>query len=102
MSSRIINLTSLLVIREIEDILADYPAKHPYQVAFSTPYLRQKLIAYVLSHTRNRHIVIEDTEELSRDPDFINCSLEEQLRIETLIHKSIPHILQENLDLISS
>ena len=100
MSYKIVNLTFQLVTREVADILADYP-EYPYQAAFSIPYLRQKLIAYILNHIRNRYTVIEDTENFTKDPFFLADLLEDRERIETLIRGSIIMILQENADWIN-
>ncbi len=56
MSPELINLTLPVVIAEIENVLEDYP-EYPYQVAFSMPELRQRLLAHVLTHTPNRYTV---------------------------------------------
>jgi hypothetical protein len=97
MSYQIVNLTWLLVIKEIEDILAFYP-EYPYQVAFSIPYWRQKLIVYVLNHVRNKHIVVENIKELSEDPNLRHYLLEERLCIEDWIRSGIIDLIQSNPD----
>ncbi|OKH24908.1 hypothetical protein NIES593_06765 [Hydrococcus rivularis NIES-593] len=97
MSYQIVNLTLLFVIKEIEDILVYYP-EYPYQVAFSIPYWRQRLIAYVLNHVRNRHIVIENTKKLSEDPNLTSFPSDERLRIENWIRSGIILLLQDNPD----
>ncbi|MBW4639606.1 MAG: hypothetical protein KME05_15515 [Gloeocapsa sp. UFS-A4-WI-NPMV-4B04] len=47
MPHELINLTLPVVVAQIENILEDYP-ESPYQLAFSLPELRHKLIAHVL------------------------------------------------------
>lgn len=103
MSYQIVNLTFLLVIKTIEEVLTDYP-KYPYQIAFSIPYWRQHLIVYVLNQIPNRQAVIEDTSKNYEDSDYFNwlhCPLEEQLNIKELIHVGIINILQENPNWLS-
>ena len=93
MSETIINLTSLLVNRELQDFLAEYSLNHPYRIVFSLPYFRQRLIAKILSQMPNRHVVMNDTQNLENDSNYLLCSLEERLTIEVLIKKTIPDIL---------
>lgn len=100
MAYKLINLTLPLVIKQVQDILDDYP-EHPYQVAFSIYELRQKLIAHVLSQIPNIHTV-EGVQELPTDPKLLYpSSLEQRLYMETLIRGSILHLLRENADRIS-
>ena len=100
MSHKIVNLTLPIVIREIDDVLEEYPV-HPYQKAFAIDEVRKKLLAHVLSYIPNRYIVLDETQEPPKDDDFIYRSLEERVRIESLIRGSILHILRENADLVS-
>jgi len=104
MSPKIINIPLSGVLKEIEDTLEDY-GEYPYQAAFSIHELRQKLINHVLKEIPNcfpnRHTVIEDTEKLPKDSKFIYFSLEERVRLQTLIRGSIFHLLRENADWIS-
>jgi hypothetical protein len=97
MSHKLINLTLPIVIEEIENVLDEYP-EHPYQLAFSIDELRQKLIAHILSHVPNRYVV-QEVEELSSNPkSCYSFSVQERIRIETVVHGSILHILRENAD----
>ncbi len=96
MSHEIINLTLPITIQEIENVLEDYP-EHPYQVAFAIHELRQKLIAHVLSHIPNRYTV-EGTQLPPRNRQSLDSSLEQRVRLETLIRGGILHILRENAD----
>ncbi|NEP17653.1 MAG: hypothetical protein F6J97_12225 [Leptolyngbya sp. SIO4C1] len=93
MTSKIVNLTEKLALREITDILADCPSD-PYQAAFSIPYLRQLLLARVLSHVRNRYVVVQNPVEAFNDETSISYLLEEQLHIDNLIRLYIVDILK--------
>ena len=88
------------VIAEIESILEEYP-QHPYQVAFSMQELRKKLIAQVLSNLPNRYRVIKESKDSNKSLRPIKHSLEDRVRLETLIRGSIYHVLRENADWIS-
>jgi hypothetical protein len=100
MLPRIINLTLLLVIKEIEDILEDYP-EDPYQVAFSIPELRQKLILHVLNQLPSYYAILEEDQELPSNPKSLYSSLEEKVCMEILIRESIVELFRENADSIS-
>jgi hypothetical protein len=104
MSPKIIKIPLSEVLKEIEDTLEDY-GEYPYQAAFSIHELRQKLINHVLKEIPNcfpnRHTVIEDTQKIPRDSKFLYFSLEERVRLQTLIRGSIFHLLRENADWIS-
>ena len=97
--NKLINLTLLLVIYEIERLLKEYP-EQPYQVAFSSQELRQKLILGVLNQLPNYYIILEEDEELPTDPTCLYYSFEEQVLVEVLIRESIVHLLEENADYI--
>jgi len=88
------------VIKEIEYILEEYP-QHPYQVAFSMQELRKKLIAQVLNNLPNRYKVIKETKDSNGSLKSLKHSLEDRVRLETLIRGSIYHVLRENADWIS-
>lgn len=89
-----------LVIKEIESILEEYP-QHPYQAAFSMQELRKKLIAQVLNNLPNHYRVIKETKDSNSSLRPIKHSLEDRVRLETLIRGSIYHVLRENADWIS-
>lgn len=85
MSHGLFNLTLPVVVQEIEHVLNEYPEDH-YHLAFSIHELRQKLIAHVLSHVSNRYTV-EGAQELpSHSKTRRIDTLQERLRLETLIH----------------
>jgi hypothetical protein len=93
MSNTIVNLTISVVEAEAENVLRHYPA-YPYQQAFSTPVLRQKLIAYVLSRLPSLYAALEEQEDLVAE--HLHCPPEQQQQIETLIHRGIQYLLSEN------
>lgn len=97
MSHQIVNLTLPVVLREIENVLEDYP-EYPYQVAFAVEEFRQKLIAHVLSNVPNRYTVIDDSQKPSKDYEFLHRPIAERLQMENLIRGGILHILRENAD----
>jgi len=99
MTYELINLTLPFVTKQVQNILADYP-EHPYQVAFSTHELRQKLIAHVLSQIPNCYTV-EGVKEPPKDLMLYPSSLEQRLYMETLIRGSILHLLRENAGSVS-
>jgi site-specific recombinase XerD len=95
MFPKLINLTLMLVIQEIEDILKEYP-EHPYQVAFSNQELRQQLILRLLSQIPNYYALVEDAREVPEDPRCLYGSSEEKTIMEILIRQSIAHLLKQN------
>jgi hypothetical protein len=99
MLPKLINLTLLLVIYEIERLLKEYP-EQPYQVAFSSQELRQKLILHVLNQVPNYYTILDEDKELPTDPTGLYHSFEEQVFMEVLIRESIVHLLEENADYI--
>ena len=99
MANGLINLTFPAVIREIEDVLDDYP-EHPYQLAFSLPELRQKLIDHIFNHAPNGHP--EEKRQIAGNPiDRPSSLLQERLRLGMIVRGSILHILRENADWLS-
>jgi hypothetical protein len=96
----LINLTLPTVMQEIEDVLEEYP-ENPYHLAFSIHELRQKLIAYVLSHVPNRYAV-EGVEESTKHLNVRHAShLAERLKMEMIVRAGILNILRENADYLS-
>ncbi len=101
MSYELINLTLPVVVAKIEDVLEDYP-EHPYQIAFSLPELRQRLLAHVLTHTPNHYAVQGEKLTTLKDPKSLYpAPMHEQLRMENLIHGGILHLLRENAKWVS-
>ena len=98
MSHELINLTLPVVVAKIEDVLEDYP-EHPYQIAFSLPELRQRLLAHVLTHTPNCYAVQGEKLATPKYSKSLNpAPMQEQIRMENLIHGGILHLLRENAE----
>lgn len=97
MDQRIINLTLLLVMQEIEEILSDYP-ENPDQLMLASQQGQNKLINHVLSQIPNHYYtLLEDGEELPTDVRSLYSSVGERMQLEVIIHKSIFQIRQEHL-----
>jgi hypothetical protein len=101
MLEELINLTLPVVIKEIEDVLDEYP-EHPYQSAFAIPKLRQQLIAQVLSQVPNYYTIEGAQTPFNNSKVHHSSLLQEQLRMEMIIRGSILHILRENAAWLSS
>lgn len=94
MSEKIINLTCLLVIQEVKDILATYP-ETPYQDAFAQADLRNRLINQVLSQIPDQsYTILKASEQLPKNPRRFYSCIEERMMVEELIHQSIIALLQ--------
>ncbi|MGB3535023.1 MAG: hypothetical protein WBA13_16115 [Microcoleaceae cyanobacterium] len=96
MTDKKINLTALIVMKEIEDFLmaSDHPV---YQVFFSSLPLRNQLITRVLACIPHRYKVVKSLQALT--DNSLNCShtpLQERLLIEDLISQIISTIILES------
>ena len=101
MSPELINLTLPVVIAKIEKVLEDYP-ESPYQIAFSLPEMRQRLLAHVLTHIPNRYVVQGEKLTL-KEPKFLHPSpIQERVQMENLIHEGILYLLRESAKWIGS
>ena len=100
MSCQLINLTLPVVIAEIDNILEVYP-ESPYQIAFSLPEMRQRLVAHVLTYTPNRYVV-QGEKLILKSPKICQPSIQERVQMETLIHAGILHLLRENAEWIGN
>ncbi|MEG4347767.1 hypothetical protein QUB70_31485 [Microcoleus sp. A003_D6] len=100
MSFELINLTLPTVLREIGEVLDDYP-EHPYQSAFSIHEFRQKLIAHVLSQLPNHYTIAGEPAPARKLSAAHRSALAERMYRETVIRGSILHILRENADRLS-
>lgn len=96
MTSMIVNLTTKLVIKSVDNILLDCP-KNPYQKIFSIPHYRLLLVANVLSKVHNRYAVVQSDNSPDHFPERPLCS-EEQLKIETMILENVVQIVEDNPD----
>ncbi len=88
-----VNLTLVKVIREMENILAIYPAQTYKQVA-GNPDLQQKLVAYILNRLPNKYITIDDEQLAENLSQNISCSTWEQLEIEELVQQGIYYLIK--------
>lgn len=100
MSNKTNSVTLSRVTAEIEEILEDYP-KQPYQIAFSIPELRQKLIERVSNKMPSCYSSSQSVRESQEPSGSLHCSLEERVLMVTLIRGSIFQILRENAELVS-
>lgn len=95
MAYQVFNSTLPIVKTEIHEFLKEYKTDHPYQMALSIPYFRQKLIAKVLNNIPNNHILIDESSHFF--DDLICCLnlFHEKLLIYTQITKNIDNIVQD-------
>jgi hypothetical protein len=94
-----VDLTLSVVEAEAETLLGSYPY-YPYQKAFSTPTLRQKLIAYVLCRLPHLYSVIEDavTQAQGAIEEPLHCPPEQRQQVETLLHRGIQSLVNDLLN----
>ncbi len=97
MSFELINLTLPTVLREIGEVLDDYP-EHPYQSAFAIHEFRQKLIAHVLGQIPNHYTIAGEPAPVRKLGAPHRSPLAERMHRETVIRGGILHILRENAD----
>ena len=94
MAQTIVNLAVPLVTEKIAEILHTYPC-YPHQQAFTSPDLRQKLTAYVLSRMPALYLAIDEVEACAvRSPSSCYTATQHS-QIDRLIHQGIEHILQQ-------
>ena len=95
MAHGLINLTSTVVMQEIEDVLNQYP-EHPYQAVFSMPELRQKLIDHVYCYVSPHHDAGGKQNAITGNSIAHRSSfLQERLRLGMLIRGSMLHLLRQ-------
>jgi hypothetical protein len=92
MSSKLINVTALIVARNIEDVLAD--ASESSRQTFYIPYYQRKLVTLVLNKVRNHYITVkkDDSRQLI---EILRYVLKEQTAIDRLIRESLLKVLEE-------
>jgi hypothetical protein len=95
MSKSITNLTTPLVVSEIEQVLGSYP-HHPYQQAFANPDSRQELVAYVLTRVHNVFAVVDEGKTIASDVEALPDLAEIQPQLASFIHQGIHDILQQH------
>ncbi len=92
MAQTIVNLTLPVVTEKITRVLEAYP-RRPYQEAFDSSDLRQKLTAYVISRLPVVYITMENSQACTLNASIECYSHEQQEKIEQLIHQGIEHIM---------
>ena len=106
MNTTLVNLAQPVVVSTIDYVLEDYPS-HPYQQAFASPELRQKLVAQVLNDCTHRYITVPNLDDLTsslggtqRDiqTDSLMQMSSQRQALETLIRRLIEQVLQDNWD----
>lgn len=102
MAQKLINLTCLLIIQEVEEILKDYP-QNPYQSAFMNPALWNRLINNILNQIPNQYyIILNESEEFPDNIRILYSSLEERMHLEMIIRQSLVYLFQEYADFSQS
>lgn len=99
MPKKPISLSIPQVIFEIETVLETYP-EHPYQQAFASPEMRQKLITHTLLQFSSFYS-LADERVLSIDSKSTYGLLEQKLYVHPLIRQGIQQILQDNTAWVS-
>lgn len=102
MSKNIINLTALLVVEKIQDILANYP-QNSYQELLAQAELQNQLINQVLSQIPEQfYTIVNESEKIPKNIScFYFCTEEQRIEqriVEELIHQSILDLLQVQRD----
>ncbi|NEN95634.1 MAG: late competence development ComFB family protein [Moorea sp. SIO3I7] len=91
MGKTLVHVTTSIVIKEIENVLATYP-EFPYQYMFYQSNIREDLIVYVLSRIPNHYEVIDNSEASSKSQELHQLSSEQKLYLENWIHTGIYHL----------
>ena len=93
MQETIVNLTSLAIDEELENLLERYPYQR-YRSEFSSPEKRQILIDSLLKKLPSRCVEISP-DRLDEIPELLNCvSTQKRLVIESLLEKGIQALTQ--------
>lgn len=92
MAAKLVNLTLLKVIKEIQNILDICPSQAHKKLA-DDPNLQQYLVAYVLTRVPNRHVAIEEEYLSLISPHSVSCSTLEQMEIENLVNQGIYYLM---------
>ena len=94
MAQTIVNLALPVITSKVEKVLDAYPAS-PYQQAFSSAALREKLIAYVLRRIPTLYTTTEMAKSYSIGMP-VNCfSGEQHTQMDELIHQGIQHLITQ-------
>ncbi|MGI0493649.1 hypothetical protein ACN4EG_17855 [Alkalinema pantanalense CENA528] len=99
MTKTLVNLTTPVVLAEIEEVLSNYP-DYPYHKVFANPDMRQELVAYVLTRVQSIYSTC-DADQSEEQQSFTNgriCSVQAEESIPMLIHEGILELLKEFSD----
>ena len=93
MPQQIINLTRLMAIRGIDQVLSTYP-QNPHQTAFQDPNSRSKLLLYVLRRIHNSYVAIDTYQQQTLLHNRVfQLSWGQQQNISDLTHEGIRSLL---------
>lgn len=95
MQETIVNLTSLAIDEELENLLERYPYQR-YRAELSNPETRQVLIESILKKLPSRCVEIPP-DRLDEVPELLNCvSTQKRLVIESLLEQGIQALTQND------
>lgn len=102
MTKTLVNLTTPVVLAEIEEVLSNYP-DYPYHKVFANPDMRQELVAYVLTRVQSIYTTCdadrsEEHQGFNHGQNGRVCSMQAEASIPMLIHEGILELLQELSD----
>jgi hypothetical protein len=95
MATTIVNLTSIKVMNELENILTIAPTKL-YQEIANNSDLKQKLIAYILRRMPNKYITVNEESIGKTISQNVSCSTWEQFEIEELVKQGIYYLINSD------
>ncbi len=95
MVEKTVNLTSILVTKEIQEFLAEYPLDNIYRIIFTMPYFQRRLITNILAKLDPHQIVMTDIKTLSSQGNFVLSLWEERLNLKNEVKQFIPELLIE-------
>ncbi|PSB11258.1 hypothetical protein C7B62_06240 [Pleurocapsa sp. CCALA 161] len=92
MLTKIVDLTQLCVVKQVQYILVELE-KDRDNLILQDSYYQQQLIEYVLSNLNHRFMMLELT-EIPQDPSdvFPQCPIDEQIAIRQLLQMKISQI----------
>lgn len=96
MTKTLVNLTTPVVLAEIEEVLSNYP-DYPYHKVFANPDIRQELVAYVLTRVQSVYATC-DADQSEDQLDSVRsplCSIRTEESIPMMIHEGILELLRE-------
>ena len=92
MLTKIVDLTQLCVVKQVQYILVESEKKRG-NLILQYPYYQQQLIEYVLSNLNHRYMMLELSEiPIDASDVFPQCPIDEQIAIRQLLQMKMPHI----------